>query len=503
MTDQQLAPGDGAPSFFAALAASLRTAGDRMVLTEAGRSLTGNELSSEIDRWAAALSALGVRPGDRVAAQAEKSLALALVYLATLRLGAVFLPLNPAYRADEVAYFLDDAEPRLLVADPGAVPARAGLTIMTLDAGGGGTLADAVARADNPAPPPHAASPDDLAVIVYTSGTTGRAKGAMITHRNLLVNARALIATWGIGADDVLLHALPLFHIHGLFIALNTLLLAGGRIDLLPGFDAATVVDRLPGATLFMGVPTYYTRLLAAPAFDRATANSIRLFVCGSAPLTPATFAAFEARTGQRILERYGMSECGIICSNPLDGDRVAGAVGRPLPGYQVRIADAAPVGVLEVRGDSVFAGYWRQPDKTRAEFRDDGFFVTGDIATIDATGVVRIVGRDKDMIISGGLNVYPKEIEERIDAIDGVVESAVVGVPHADFGEAVVAVVHAVPDAALSADAILARLRPVLAAFKLPKAVFLVDALPRNTMGKVERNVLRARYDALWAGDA
>ena len=490
-------------SFPEALSRALADAGDRPVLSAGARVLSGRQLAAEIERWAAGLAALGVRKSERVAVHAEKSLDLILLYLATLRLGALYLPLNTAYQAAELAYFLDDAEPVLFVCDPATdtVETASAPTVLTLGADGKGSLAEAIAGS-HPAPPAVAIAPDDLAAIVYTSGTTGRSKGAMITHTNLVSNARALIDAWGVVPGDRLLHALPLYHIHGLFIALNTMLLAGARTDLLPGFDADTVLDRLPEATLFMGVPTYYTRLLASPRLDRAAVTGMRLFVCGSAPLTPQTFAAFEARSGQRILERYGMSECGIICSNPLDGARIPGAVGRPLAGVAVRIAEGAAVGILEVRGPNVFAGYWRQPDKTAAEFRDGGWFSTGDVATIDTEGVVRIVGRDKDMIISGGLNVYPKEIEEMIDALPGIGESAVIGLPHPDFGEAVAAVIRALPGVVVDLETVLTALRPRLASFKLPKAVIAVEELPRNAMGKVQKVALRARYSGWFGGE-
>lgn len=485
-------------SFHQALMESLASATDHPLFATDTRALDGPQLTAEIERWAAGLAALGVGPGDRVAVQVEKSLELILLYLATLRLGAIYLPLNTAYRASELAYFLDDAEPVLFVHGSAEAPpaGERRLVTATLDADGTGSLADMVAGQHPPAPP-HRAGPEDLAAIVYTSGTTGRSKGAMITHRNLLSNARALIAAWGVTADDVLLHALPLFHIHGLFISLNTLLLAGGRTNLVPGFDGDQLLDRLGDATLFMGVPTYYTRLLASPRLDRAATATVRLFISGSAPLTPATFAAFEERTGQRILERYGMSECGIICSNPLDGPRIPGAVGRPLDGIDVRITDGGEIGVLQVKGPNVFAGYWRNPEKTRAEFSDDGYFSTGDVATIDGDGVVRIVGRDKDMIISGGLNVYPSEIEAVIDRLDGIDETAVIGLPHPDFGEAVAAVIRPRGGAEIVPQTIIDTLRPQIAAFKLPKAIFIVDDLPRNAMGKVQKAALRARYAA------
>lgn len=486
--------------FYNMVASALAEASDRAVLVGPQRTLSGAEILAETEHWAAALAVLGVRQGDRVAVQAPKSLELVLLYLGVLRLGAVYVPLNSGYRTSEIDYFLADAEPALFVCDPadcGAYETMArerNVRLATLGEEGQGTLRDAILSGNPPAPEPDLGD-GDLAAIVYTSGTTGRSKGAMVTQANLLSNARALAEAWGVTRRDVLLHALPLFHIHGLFVALNTLLIAGGRIELMPAFSSEAVARRLPSATLFMGVPTYYTRLLAEPGFDRASTAGVRLFVCGSAPLTPATFEAFEARTGHRILERYGMSECGIICSNPLDGPRLPGAVGRPLPGIEVRIAEGAPVGVLEVRGPNVCAGYWRQPEKTRAEFRDDGFFVTGDVATIDEAGVVRIVGREKDMIISGGLNIYPKEIELAIDAFAEVDESAVIGLPHPDFGEAVAAVVRLHPGAVLDGPALIARLKDDLAGFKIPKAVFLVEELPRNAMGKVQKAALREAH--------
>ena len=486
-------------SFYHQLETSLGAAPDRVSLTIADTALTGAELLAAVGRRAAALVGAGVAPGDRVIVQAEKSLELVLLYLATLRIGAVYVPLNTGYRHAEIAYFVGDAEPRLFVCDPADADAHApmiaaaGAVLLTMDADGGGSFAASVTGGTAPAISRDA---DDLAAIIYTSGTTGRSKGAMITHGNLLANAEALIATWQITAADTLLHALPLYHIHGLFIAFNTVLLAGGRIDMLAGFGAGQVLDRLGSASLFMGVPTYYNRLLADPRLTPGIAAHVRLFICGSAPLTPQTFDAFHARTGHAIVERYGMSECGIICSNPVDGPRLAGSVGTPLPGVEVRIADGAATGVLEVRGPSVFAGYWRQPEKTAAEFRPDGFFITGDIATIDENGVVRIVGREKDMIICGGLNVYPKEIEELIDALPGIAEAAVIGLPHPDFGEAVCAVVRLDPaQPAIEPAAIIAALKAELAGFKVPKAVFIVDELPRNAMAKVQKAVLRDRY--------
>lgn len=487
-------------SFYDELARTLSEVPDRALLMTDRQAMTGGEILAAVERRAASLTAIGVRRSDRVAVQAAQSIELVLLYLATLRLGAVYLPLNSSYQRSEIEYFLTDSEPALFVCCPADLPqwkawaSARQIELRSLDEDGRGTLSDAISA--NYAAPSHAAvAAGDLAAIIYTSGTTGRSKGAMITHRNLLSNARALIDAWGITSDDTLLHALPLFHIHGLFVAINTLLLAGGRIRLLAAFDGAEVLNQLPEATVFMGVPTHYTRLLAERRLDKTSTAGVRLFVCGSAPLTAATFDAFEQRTGHRILERYGMSECGIICSNPLIGERIAGAVGTPLPGVEVRIAGNARVGVLEVRGPNVCDGYWRRPDKTRADFLDDGFFVTGDIATIDAHNVVRIVGREKDMIISGGLNIYPKEIEALIDAFPEVDESAVIGLPHPDFGEGVAAVIRLYDHSELAPEVVTERLKAELAGFKVPKAVFFVDALPRNAMGKVQKAALREAH--------
>jgi malonyl-CoA/methylmalonyl-CoA synthetase len=384
-----------------------------------------------------------------------------------------------------------------------------GARLFTLDAAGGGSWSETVDAA--PSPWPHEPRRgDDLAAIVYTSGTTGRSKGAMLSHDNLASNARTLVDLWRFTADDVLLHALPVYHVHGLFIATHCALLAGATTQLLPRFEVAAVLARLPGATAFMGVPTYYVRLLERPDFGRETTRNVRVFICGSAPLLPGTFAEFERRTGQRILERYGMSEAGMITSNPYDGERLAGTVGFALPGVSVRVAGPDGVelprgqpGVLEIRGPNLFKGYWRMPQKTAGEFRADGYFVTGDVATMDASGRVAIVGRAKDLVISGGFNVYPKEIELEIDALPGVVESAVIGVPHPDFGEAVVAVVARAAGAALDEAAVQLALRERLARFKQPKRVFFVDDLPRNAMGKVQKARLREQYAATFAAAA
>ncbi|HEY1607303.1 MAG TPA: malonyl-CoA synthase [Allosphingosinicella sp.] len=453
---------------------------------------------------------LGVRPGDRIAIQAEKSAWALIVYLATLRVGAVHLPLNPAYTPAEVRYFLGDAEPALFVCRPGqeaemrALAAELGVPrVETLGADGGGSLA--AAALEQPAEFDDAPrDADDLAAILYTSGTTGRSKGAMLTHRNLASNAETLRIAWRFTAADRLLHALPIFHTHGLFVATNVSLLAGGSMLFLPGFDLDAILRLLPHATAMMGVPTYYTRLLARPDFTRELAAHMRLFVSGSAPLSAETHREFEARTDHRILERYGMTETNMICSNPYDGPRIPGSVGRALPGVAVRIAapesgrvlPEGEVGIIEVRGPNIFKGYWRMPEKTAEEFRPDGHFITGDMAWMDEAGYVRIVGRARDLVISGGLNVYPAEVEAAIEELPGVAECAVIGVPHPDFGEGVVAVVTARPGEPTPDEAnIRAALRDRLAAFKQPKRVFLIDALPRNTMGKIQKNALRERY--------
>jgi malonyl-CoA/methylmalonyl-CoA synthetase len=473
-----------------------------------GASLTYAELDERCARLAGRLGRLGVGRGDRVAAQVEKSVTNALLYLACLRRGAVYLPLNTAYTEAELDYFFNDAEPALIVCDPARKPAIAtrGARVATLDHRGEGDLVEGPggepARAEIAA-----VADDDLAALLYTSGTTGRSKGAMLTHRNLASNALTLVDAWGFTAADVLLHVLPLYHVHGLFVAFNTVLLAGARLLFVARFDAGEALALLPRATVMMGVPTYYTRLLAQESLGKESCAPIRLFVSGSAPLLEDTFCQFEARTGQRILERYGMTETGMSTSNPLFGERRPGTVGLPLADVEVRVADEAgrvlgpgEIGVLEVRGPNVFKGYWRMPEKTAEEFRKDSFFVTGDLARISEDGYVSIVGRAKDLIISGGLNVYPREIESVIDDLPGVVESAVIGLPHPDFGEAVTAVVVPAPGATLDEAAVIAAVRARLASFKVPKRVWFEDDLPRNAMGKVQKNALRARFEDAFA---
>jgi malonyl-CoA/methylmalonyl-CoA synthetase len=421
------------------------------------------------------LVASGVRPGDRVGLQVEKSVEAVMIYLGALKAGAVFLPLNAAYTPAEVAYFVGDAEPAAFVIDAAEFMAEARKAK---------PLEEAIQRDDA-----------DLASLIYTSGTTGRSKGAMLSHGNLAANAVALHQIWGFTPDDVLLHALPIFHVHGLFVAMHCAFLSGAPMVWLPKFEDAAVMAGLARSTVMMGVPTFYTRLLANAAFTRDAAQHMRLFISGSAPLLESTFAEFEDRTGMRILERYGMSEAVIITSNPLVGERIPGSVGYPLPGVELRIGGGEATGVIQIRGPSVFSAYWRMPEKTAEEFTADGWFITGDVGRQDPDGRVWISGRAKDLIISGGYNVYPKEIELVLDELPGVTESAVVGIPHPDFGEGVVAVVIGAGDEA----AMIAECRRRLAPYKSPKRIVFVDDLPRNAMGKVQKNLLRDRYTDLF----
>jgi malonyl-CoA/methylmalonyl-CoA synthetase len=459
-------------------------------------------------RIANVLASLKLPAGSRIAVQVEKSPEALLLYLATLRAGHAFLPLNTAYQSAEIDYFIGNAEPAVVVCSPRNLEWTAPITrahkvkhLYTLGDDRTGTLlAAAAAQSDRFRTVQRKAG--DLAAILYTSGTTGRSKGAMLSHGNLSSNALTLHQYWRWRPTDVLLHALPIFHVHGLFVASHGALLAGARMIWMARFDASAVAARLPEATVFMGVPTMYVRLLDEPSFDRAAVRNMRLFISGSAPLLPDTFRQFEARTGQRILERYGMSETVMLTSNPYDGNRMAGTVGLPLPGVDVRVVDAEgkpcacdEIGGIQVRGPNVFSAYWRMPEKTREEFTADGFFRTGDMGKIDANGYVSIVGRSKDLIITGGYNVYPKEIESYLDELDGVFESAVIGVPHRDFGEAVTAVVVAKPGARLSEASLIAALKAKIAGFKVPKRIHLVNELPRNQMGKVQKNLLRERF--------
>jgi len=471
------------------------------------------DLFARAGRAAQALADLGVEPGDRVAAQIDKSPDAIVLGLACFRAGAALLPLNTAYTLPELEYFLADAAPALTICRPAAFePVKAlgallGLkAVESLGVAGDGSFAAHIEAAAGELPSvPRAA--DDLAAILYTSGTTGRSKGAMLTHENLSSNAEALVALWRFTPDDVLIHALPVFHTHGLFVATNVALMAGARMIFQPRFDAEAVMAAMPRATSLMGVPTFYTRLLEHPGLTLEATRHMRLFVSGSAPLLAETHVQWRERTGHAILERYGMTETNMITSNPYDGDRIAGTVGFPLPGVSLRIANPddgaalgpGEVGVIEVKGPNVFKGYWRMPEKTASEFRADGFFITGDLGKIDEGGYVHIVGRAKDLIISGGYNVYPKEIEGEIDAVAGVVESAVIGLPHRDFGEGVTAVVVRAKGAALDEAGVLKAIEGRLARYKAPKRVLFVDELPRNAMGKVQKAALRETYKGLY----
>lgn len=476
-----------------------------------GRRLNYGQMAALTRQLAGALATLQVKPGDRVVAQVEKSPEAIALYLACLHLDATFVPLNTAYTYAELEYFLGDAAPSVAVVRPGdrqqvqTIAAACGVKhVETLDDRGGGSLLDIAGATPDTA----AHAPTTLAALLYTSGTTGRSKGAMLTRANLSSNASTLAQAWRFSSHDVLLHALPIFHVHGLFVAINTVLASGSSMLFLSKFDADEIVRLLPRASVMMGVPTFYTRLLQHAGLNRDAARNVRLFVSGSAPLLAETHREFQSRTGHAILERYGMSETLMNTSNPYDGLRIPGSVGPALPGVEVRITDpesGAPltepdaIGMIEVRGPNVFSGYWRMPEKTATEFRKDGFFITGDLGKRDASGYVYIVGRGKDLIITGGYNVYPIEVELEIDALPGVNESAVIGVPHADFGEGVTAVVVLNKNAALDEASVRSALEQRLAKFKLPKRIVFVDELPRNTMGKVQKSALRERYSDLY----
>ncbi|MBN9001992.1 MAG: malonyl-CoA synthase, partial [Rhizobiales bacterium] len=473
-----------------------------------GRHISYGDLIARSGRIANFLVTRGVKPGDRVAVQVEKSVQNLILYLAVVRAGAVYLPLNTAYTLNELDYFITDAEPSLVVCDPAkaeglrAIAAKVNAKVETLDANGKGSVTDG-ADAEKADFATVMRGNDDLAAILYTSGTTGRSKGAMLSHDNLASNSLTLVDYWRFTDKDVLIHALPIYHTHGLFVASNVTLFARASMIFLPKLDPELIIKLMPRATVLMGVPTFYTRLLQSPNLTREATGHMRLFISGSAPLLADTHREWSARTGHAVLERYGMTETNMNTSNPYHGERVPGAVGFPLPGVSARVVDPETgkrlavdeIGMIEVKGPNVFKGYWRMPEKTRSEFRDDGFFITGDLGKIDAKGYVHIVGRGKDLVISGGFNVYPKEIESEIDAIDGVVESAVIGLPHADFGEGVTAVVVPQKGATLDEAAILHALDGRLAKFKMPKRVLFEDDLPRNTMGKVQKNVLRDKY--------
>jgi malonyl-CoA/methylmalonyl-CoA synthetase len=484
---------------------------DHLFAERPGRAgVTYGGLFQLAERIAAALTDAGLTPGDRVAVQVDKSTEAIALYLGTVMAGGIFLPLNTAYTAPEVAYFLSDATPRIVVCDPAREAEIAPLSpaqTLTLAEDGSGSLMqslpgtasfDAVARGE-----------DDLAAILYTSGTTGRSKGAMLSHGNLASNSEMLRDYWRFTRDDVLIHALPIFHTHGLFVATNVALLAGASTVFLPRFDPRAILRAMPRATALMGVPTFYTRLLQEADLTRELAANMRLFISGSAPMLVETHRQWQERTGHTVLERYGMTETNMSTSNPYVRERRPGTVGLPLPGVELRIIDDTgaevpdgEIGTIQVRGANVFQGYWQMPEKTAEELSADGWFLTGDLATRDAEGYVTIVGRAKDLIITGGFNVYPKEIEGLIDDLPGVVESAVIGVPHPDFGEAVVAVV--VPEGAANPvateTAIRAALEKNLAKFKQPKEIIFAPELPRNTMGKVQKKALRDTHDGMFS---
>jgi len=504
-------------NLFAALRAAFPDQLDEIAIeTDSGLCYSWRDLDRATAMMANLLEGLELEPGARIAVQVEKSVEAVMLYLATLRAGYVFLPLNTAYQSAEIEYFVANAEPAVVVCSSknfgwvSPIAFKAGAkAVFTLDDDRTGSLLERAAHC----PDEHRAAvkaPDDLAAILYTSGTTGRSKGAMLSHDNLLSNAVVLKTYWGWKKGDVLIHALPIFHVHGLFVALHGALINGSKMIWVGKFDPKLVVSKLPEATVFMGVPTLYVRLLAESTLTRQACRNMRLFISGSAPLLIETFRAWQDRTGHTILERYGMSETAMLTSNPYaakDGDRRGGTVGFPLPGVSVRVRGeggqdlpADEIGGIEVRGPNVFKGYWRMPEKTREEFTADGWFRTGDVGLIDKKGYVTIVGRSKDLIISGGYNVYPAEIEGYIKEMPGVAESAVVGVPHPDFGEVGVAVVTLKPGARLLGDEVIAVLKARLANFKIPKRCFVVQELPRNTMGKVQKNLLRDQHKGLFA---
>jgi len=502
---------------FAALRAAFPADLDSIAIeTDNGLNYSWRDLDRGTAMMANLLESLELEPGARVAVQVEKSVEAVMLYLATLRAGYVFLPLNTAYQSAEIEYFIGNAEPAVVVCSkknfgwvsPLAFKAGA-KAVFTLDEDRSGTLLERAVHCSD-AHTVVERSADDLAAILYTSGTTGRSKGAMLTHGNLLSNAVVLKSYWGWKRGDVLIHALPIFHVHGLFVALHGALLNGSKMLWQGRFDPKWVISKLPEATVFMGVPTLYVRMLAEPSLQRQACSNMRLFISGSAPLLIETFRDWQARTGHTILERYGMSETAMLTSNPYkakEGERRGGTVGFPLPGVGVRVRGdagqdlpAGEIGGIEVRGPNVFKGYWRMPEKTREEFTSDGWFKTGDVGQIDKQGYVTIVGRSKDLIISGGYNVYPAEIEGYINDMPGVAESAVVGVPHPDFGEVGVAVLTLKSGAALEPEAVIASLKAKLANFKIPKRCYVVSELPRNTMGKVQKNLLRDQHKGLFA---
>jgi malonyl-CoA/methylmalonyl-CoA synthetase len=504
-------------NLFAALRAAFPSDLDTTAIeTDDGLAYSWSDLERGTAMIANLLQSLGIEEGARIAVQVEKSVEAAMLYLATLRAGYAFLPLNTAYQKAEIEYFVGNAEPAVVVCSPAnfgwvsKIAFQAGTQhVFTLGDDRTGSLLERAAKQSD-RQEPVARSDDDLAAILYTSGTTGRSKGAMLTHGNLLSNAEVLKTYWGWKEGDVLIHALPIFHVHGLFVALHGALLNGSKILWFAKFDPRRVIDRFLDATVFMGVPTLYVRMLAESRLNKVVCRNMRLFISGSAPLLLETFNEWSERTGHTILERYGMSETIMLTSNPYaeqDGERRGGTVGFPLPGVRLRVRDeageeagAGEIGAIQVRGPNVFKGYWRMPEKTKEEFTEDGWFKTGDVGKIDGRGYVTIVGRSKDLIISGGYNVYPAEIEGYLNEMPGVAESAVVGVPHPDFGEVGVAVVIAKPGAQVNPEELIATLKSQLANFKIPKRCFVVPELPRNTMGKVQKNLLREQHRTLYA---
>lgn len=472
-----------------------------------GQEISGDTFIKLAMRQAGVLAEIGLKAGDRLAVQVQKSPEALALYAACAMAGVVFLPLNTAYTASELEYFITDSQAGAVICDPADQSTlnsivKNAATVLTLDADGQGSLTEAASKKPDSFSPAERGE-KDLAALLYTSGTTGRSKGAMLSQGNLLSNAISLTELWRFTSEDVLLHALPIFHTHGLFVASNVVLAAGGAMIFLPKFDLDAVVSHLPKATAMMGVPTFYTRLLSDARFSRDLVGHMRLFTSGSAPLLAETHRAFTDRTGHAILERYGMTETNMNTSNPYDTERRPGTVGFPLPGVELKITDPetgaslpkGEAGIIEVRGPNVFQGYWQMPEKTKAELRQDGFFITGDIGYLDEDNYVVIVGRAKDLIISGGYNIYPKEVELVLDEQPGVLESAVIGAPHPDFGEGVIGVVVTEPGVTLDQASVLDAVGQHLAKFKQPKRLEFVDELPRNTMGKVQKNLLREKF--------
>lgn len=485
---------------------------NKVIISTNNKNYSCREVDHYSEKLANLLYHLGISPGDRLVVQVEKSEFNLFLYLACLRCGIIYLPLNNTYTENELAYFFNDAQPKMIICDPkrkraiSTINKAKNISIETLDAFGKGSLTEKLNQITHKNHEIHSANPDETAVIIYTSGTTGKPKGAMITHQALICNAQDLVTVWNINEYDTILHVLPLFHVHGLFFALHTALLSGAKIILLPKFEPDTFFQYLSQSTLFMGVPTYYTRLLNDKRLNRKSCQAIRLFISGSAPLLPATFKDFQMRTGHTLLERYGMSETGINSSNPLNGIRKIGTVGLSLPRAKLRIVDdhnkeviSNKVGHIQIKGDNLFKGYWMNPEKTKEDFTEDGFFKTGDMGSFDTDGYLLIAGRSKDMIITGGLNVYPKEIELTIDGIDGVIESAVIGVPHPDFGEAVIAIVVADSDKIINEQVVIGIIKTQHASYKCPKKVFFINRLPKNALGKIQKNILRDRYSNLF----